>query len=108
MEHWRKYLAEGTAADAVDFAAGQRFAVGMSGQWPSAGGGGSWAKSMSNIGSVHRDEDDIEAEEEDLEATEEEDPEAEEEEASDENETSVDLDEPDAPVLPTLPRGLVQ
>jgi hypothetical protein len=71
---------------------------------------------MSNIGSVHRDEDDIEAEEEDLEATEEEDleateeedPEAEEEEASDENETSVDLDEPDAPVLPTLPRGLVQ
>ena len=104
MEHWRKYLAEATAADFTDAASGQRFAVppggNVLGKIDVTGLVGSWAKGVAGIGSVHRDEDDIEAEEEDHEAA--------EEEASDENETAVDPDEPDAPVPVTLPREPVE
>jgi len=96
MEHWRKYLAEATAADFTDAASGQRFAVppggNVLGKIDATGLVGSWAKGAAGIGSVHRDEDDIEAEEE----------------ASDENETAVDPDEPDAPVPATLPREPVE
>jgi len=89
MEHWRKYLAEATAADSIDAISGQRYVV----PGPGKAHAGGVIGMVNKLGAgLYRDEDEPEEDEED----------EEDEEGAVEDETSR-LYAPTAPTTPVEP-----
>jgi len=90
MEHWRKYLAEATAADSIDAISGQRYVV----PGPGKAHAGGVIGMVNKLGAgLYRDEDEPEDAEEDEEDA---------EEGAVEDETSR-LYAPTAPTTPVEP-----
>jgi len=99
MEHWRKYLAEATAADSIDAISGQRYVV----PGPGKAHAGGVIGMVNKLGAgLYRDEDEPEDAEEDEEDAEED---AEEDETSRlyAPTTPVEPVEPDDPTDPEEP-----